>query len=32
LCVLADLPVLARFVHFLGHHWGQKTARKVWKL
>ena len=32
LCVLADLAVLARFVHFLGYHWGQQTARKVWKL
>jgi hypothetical protein len=21
LCFLADFPVLARFVHFLGHHW-----------
>ena len=25
----ADLAVLARFVHFFGHHWGQQTARKV---
>jgi hypothetical protein len=29
LCVLA---VLARFVHFVWYHWGQQTARKVWKL
>ena len=28
LCVLADLAVLARFVHFLGYHWGQKQPGK----
>ena len=28
----ADLAVLARYIHFLGYHWGQQTARKIWKL